>query len=151
MKSVSFCTDLTHRRWSLLFRSEVWQGKETGNPGENESLSLAPSSLCYFLCPGVEGRALTLGTREQREFRGLVMATWSICKTYACVHFTTGKKVRGKREILHSGRSRRKASWSRRFRSLGGRGLLSCLCSKEMINLPGWRFVCPFPPQFQKV
>lgn len=127
------------QKWGLAREGDrKSRGEWVAKPGSFQPLLLP--------LPGVEGRALTLGTREQTEFRGLVMATWSICKTYACVHFTTGKKVRGKREILHSRRSRRKASWSRRFRSLWGRGLLSCLCSTEMINLPGLKLVCPLPP-----
>jgi hypothetical protein len=50
----------------------------------------------------VEGRALTLGTREQIEFRGLVIETWSICKTYACVLFTSHAKgeTEGKSSFL---------------------------------------------------
>lgn len=141
MKSVSFCTDLTHRRWSLLFRSEVWQGKETGNPGENESLSLAPSSLCYFLCPWVEGRALTLGTREQREFRGFgngYLVYMQNIRVRALYNWQESEREKGNPPLW------KKQTQS--FRSLWGRGLLSCLYSTEMINLPGLRLVCPPSP-----
>lgn len=125
------------QKWGLAREGDrKSRGEWVAKPGSFQPLLLP--------LPRVEGRALTLGTREQREFRGLVMATWSICKTYACVHFTTGKKVRRKREILHSGRSRRKASWSRRFWSLGGRGLLSCLCSKRWLIYLGEDSSAPF-------
>lgn len=131
------------QKWGLAREGDrKSRGEWVAKPGSFQPLLLP--------LPRVEGRALTLGTREQREFRGLVMATWSICKTYVCAHITTGMKVGSKEEILYSRRSRDKASSPRRFRSQPGRGFWSCSYSTEMIHLPGLGLVCPPSPTVPK-
>lgn len=79
-----------------LFRSEVWQAGEAGNPEKNESVkqwllpALATSSAWKEGGRGGWagwGRVPTLGIGDQPEFRSLVVSAWSICKTHVRVYY----------------------------------------------------------------